>query len=134
MVHGQTQSLLLERNQRRRALLAARNFALGSPERSARRHGATARRPTDGGHGAPDALPETPRERLVRRDGVGSLAHIPVRVAPCPAAALRSQAHLGLGVWPVSPGLTVMLRFCALKEQIIGKKDVCGLRLVEIRC
>lgn len=96
MVDGQAQRLLLQSHQGRRALLAARNFPLGSPRARTGRHAdAAARR----GHGAPEARPQT-RQGLVGRDGVGSLAHIPVRVA-C-GATLRSQARRGL---------TVMLHF-----------------------
>lgn len=56
MVNGQAQSLLLQSNEGRGALLATRNFPVGSPEAWIRRHGAPTYSPTGGGHGAPDAL------------------------------------------------------------------------------
>ena len=53
MVNRQAQRLFLQGNKDRRALLAARNFPLGSPQTRTDRHAAAA----CGGHGAPDALP-----------------------------------------------------------------------------
>lgn len=101
MVNRQAQRLFLQGNEGCRALLAARNFPLGSPQTRTDRHAA----PACGGHGAPDALPQT--SRLVWRDGVRSLPHIPVRVA-C-GATLRSEARRGVDVFP--DALTVMLHF-----------------------
>lgn len=103
MVNRQAQRLFLQGNKGCRALLAARNFPLGSPQTRTGRHAA----PACGGRGAPDALPQTSRQGLVWRDGVRSLAHIPVRVS-C-GATLRSEAHRGVEVFP--DGLTVMLHF-----------------------
>lgn len=117
MMNSQTQSLLLQRNKGRRALLAPRNFPFRSPKARIHRHGAPTYSPTGGGHGAPDAVSQTPREGLVRRDSVRSLAHVPMWVASGSTAALRREAHpAGLAVSPVrargeAGGLTVMLHF-----------------------
>lgn len=115
MVHSQAQGLLLESDEGRRALVTARNFPVGPPGARIRRHGAPARGPAAGAHGAPDALSQTPRQGLVRRDGVRSLAHLGLMwVASGPPAALRNRAQLGLP--PVharreAAGLAVMLHF-----------------------
>lgn len=107
----QAQSLLLQGHQGRGALLATRNFPVGPP-------GARMR-----GHGAPHAVPGASREGLVRRDGVRSLAHIPMWVASGPSGPLRSGTLPGLTVPPgptAADGLTVM-RVWALRGTSPGE-------------
>lgn len=61
MVHSQAQRLLLQSNKGCGALLTAPNFPVGPPRARTDRHAA----PACGGHGAPDALPQTSRQGLV---------------------------------------------------------------------
>lgn len=122
MVNSQAQSLLLESNKGRRALLTTRNFPVRPPEAGIHRHAGPAYGPARRGQGAPDAVSHGPRKGLVGRDSVRSLAHIPTWAASGPTGTLRSGALLGLAVFPVSScrkaaGLTVMLHFWALRNK-----------------
>lgn len=114
MVDGQTQSLLLQSNKSRGALVAGGNFPLGPPRAGMQRQGrAPPHRPASERH--PYPLPERPWQGLVGRDLARSLAHIPVRVAPGgPPGALWSGALLRLAQCPAAErrkaaGVTVML-------------------------
>lgn len=116
MVNSQTQSLFLQSNQGRRALLTTRNFPVSPPKARIPRHRPSTYGPAAERHCTPDAVSYGSREGHVRRDSVCSLAHIPTWVAPGCSGPLGSRAPLGLALFPFNTcrkdgGLTVMLHF-----------------------
>lgn len=122
MVNSQAQSLFLQGNQGRWALLTTRNFPVRHPKAGIRRHGSSTYGPASERHCTPDAVSYGSGEGHVRWGSVCSLAHIPTWVAPGSSGTLRSRALLGLAVFPFNTcrkaeGLTVMLHFWALRNK-----------------
>lgn len=121
MVDSQTQSLLLQSNKSRGALLTARNFPIGPPSAGMQGQGrAPADCPTSKRH--PYAFSKRSWKGLVGRDLARSLAHIPLWVVPEPPGALGSGALLRLAPSPTAEGrkaagVTVMLHFWALRNR-----------------
>lgn len=114
MVDSQAQSLFLQSNKGRWALVTTRNFPLGPPS-------ASVQSSTAKGH---DAICYGSRERLVGGDSVCSLPHIPMWVALWRSGTLRSGALRGMAAatFPFSTcrkadGLTVMLHSWALRSK-----------------
>lgn len=113
MVDSQAQSLLLQSNKGRWALLATRHFSVGPPKAGTGRGWASVDGPTSKEHGTPDAVSHGRVEGLVGRGIVCSLAHIPMWVTRGPPSPLRSGALLGLVVSSCRKAdwRTVMLHF-----------------------